>query len=223
MGISSLLFYGFASHLLAQTCTNNRPVTDECVETGLRQKREALRKLPAFQTDNPETHLRLAELLMQQGDPNGAIEEYRAAIHLNPEMSEAFRGMGAVHLDKHEWPLAEDALRISSQLGPDDGRTWFWLGRALLAQQKFLEAEEAFSLATQLESQEAEIFADLALAQMAQGEFLKAEEALRQTLQLKPDFSEAHHRLEVVLSARQDPDRLIQSTQEMLEIYFRRE
>ncbi|MDR4484710.1 MAG: tetratricopeptide repeat protein [Nitrospirales bacterium] len=218
---------GLAEHpstsSVTQPCNNTSPVTNACVEAGLRQQREALRKLSEYQSNTPETHVQLAEKLMHQGDPNGAIEEYQAAITLNHEMAEAFRGMGAVYLDKHEWPLAEDALRRSSQLEPEDERTWFWLGRALLAQRKFSGAIEALTNAIMQDNQDSETFSDLALAHMAQGHSGEAEEALRQAIQLKPDFSEAHHRLEIVQSARQKSERLIQSSQEILEIYFKRE
>ena len=104
------------------------PVTNELVEAGLRNNREALRALPGFQTNDAPTHLRLAEVLSQQGDPHGAIEEYQAAIQLNPEMAEAFRGLGAVYIDTHEWEKAEHALGKSTQLNPHDPQAWFWLG-----------------------------------------------------------------------------------------------
>jgi cytochrome c-type biogenesis protein CcmH/NrfG len=221
--LSSVAFAVLTDSLFAQPCTNQSPVTNECVEASLRQQREALRTLPEFQAGTPETHLRLAELLMQQGDPNGAIEEYQTAIQLNPAMEEAFRGMGAVYLDKHEWGLAEEALQSSSRLDQTNRKTFFWLGRALLAQAKFPEAAHALTTATKLDNQDAETFSDLALAHMAQGQFMEAGAALHQAIRLKPDLAEAHHRLEVVQSARQDSDRLKRSTQEILVIYFRRE
>ncbi len=87
------------------------PVTDESVKAGLPKNHEALRNSPQFPTNDALTHLRLAEILCQQGDPNGAIKEYQAAIQENPEMAVAFRGLGAIYVDKHEWKKAEQALR----------------------------------------------------------------------------------------------------------------
>lgn len=199
------------------------PITNAQVEAGLRKNREALRNTPPFQTHNAPTHFRLAEVLSQQGDPNGAIEEYQAALQLNPKMAESFRGLGAVYLDKHEWKLAEEALGKSIILKKGDGQGHYWLGRALLAQQHFTRATEAYITATQLDGRNAEWFSDLALAHMAQGKYEEAEHALHQAISLKPDLAEAHHRLEVVYSSKQDTNRLRQSTQELLEIYFRRE
>ena len=207
----------------SQSCTDSAPVTDECVEAGLRQKRETLRHLPEFQPDRPEIHVKLAETLMQQGDPNGAIEEYQAAIGLNPGFAEAFHGLGAVYLDKHEWKRAEEALQKSTQLGYQDSRTYFWLGRSLLAQGKFEDAETALTAATRSNSLEAEVYSDLGLTYMAQGNPRDASKALRQAIRLRPDFSEAHHRLEMTETFRKDQKLLIQETSKLLHILFRGE
>ena len=206
-----------------QPCINNAPVTNDCVEEGLRRQRETLRELPEFQADTPESHITLAGLLMQQGDPNGAIEEYQAAVQLDPTLAIAYRDMGAVYLDKHEWKLAEEALRTSVTLEQHDSQAHYWLGRALLAQQQFSKASQAFEIATQLDDRNAEYFSDLALAFMAQGEISRAEQAIRQAISLKPDLAEAHLRLEVLKAATHHSPRLIQSTLELLAIYFRRE
>lgn len=81
------------------------PVTNQSVEAGLLKRRNALRSSPEFQKHNAPTHLRLAEMLSQQGDPNGAIEEYQVAIQLNPASAEAYRGLGAVYIDTHQWAV----------------------------------------------------------------------------------------------------------------------
>jgi hypothetical protein len=66
-----------------------KPVTNESVEAGLLTKRKTLRLSPAFRNHDAPTHLKLAGMLSQHGDSNGAIEEYQAAIRLNPESAEA--------------------------------------------------------------------------------------------------------------------------------------
>ena len=101
-----------------------------------------------FQVKTPATHIQLAERLNQQGDPNGAIEEYRVAIQLDPNLACAFQGMGAVYLDQHEWKQAEDALERAAQLDSKNSQIEYWLGRSRLAQQKFLEAQQALRTAT---------------------------------------------------------------------------
>ena len=203
--------------------SRGNPVTNESVEAGILTIRQALRASPAFQQHDAPTHLRLAEILSQQGDPNGAIEEYHAAIELDPTMAEAYRGLGAVHIDTHQWSEAEDALRAGTRLDGTDSQTFYWLGRALMAQQKFSDAIAALTTATNLNSQDAESFADLALVHMAQKHPLKASKALTRAIQLKPDFAEAHHRLEILRASERDARQLNQGAMDILNILFRRE
>ena len=199
------------------------PVTNESVEAGLLKRRNALRASPGFQENDAPTHLRLAEVLSQQGDPSGAIEEYRAAIQLDPDLADAFQGMGAVYLDRHEWKQAEEALKRAAQLDSENSQIEYWLGRSLLAQQKFLEAQQALRTATRLNPNDAEALSDLGLTYMAQGHALEAAKALSLAIQLKPDYAEAHHRLELLRASQQDPEQLTHSALEMLNILFRRD
>lgn len=202
---------------------SGNPVTNASVEAGLLKMRNTLRSSPAFQKNDVPTHLRLAAVLSQQGDPNGAIEEYQAAIRLNPGSAEAYRGLGAVFIDTHEWGKAEDALRKSTRLDSTDSQTFYWLGRALMAQQKFSGAADAFTTATDLNPQDAEAFSDLGLVQMAQGHASDATSTLTHAIQLKPDFAEAHHRLEWLRASRQDHAQLNRAALEILDLLFRRE
>jgi tetratricopeptide (TPR) repeat protein len=182
-----------------------------------------LRAKPAFQVNSPATHLKLAEILNQQGDPNGAIEEYQAAIQLDPDLAGAFQGLGAVYLDQHEWKQAEGALDRATQLESGNSQTEYWLGRARLAQQKFYEAQQAFSTATKLNPYDAEAFSDLGLTYMAQGQPTQAIKALRQAISLRPDYSEAHSRLELVDAFKHNQDQLVIETAKTLHLLFRRE
>ncbi len=203
--------------------SQGKPVTNASVESGLRREREALRQSPEFQGQDAETHMRLATLLNQQGDPNGAIEEYLAAIRLKPDWAEAYRDLGSVHIDKHEWKAAIRALRQSTHLREKDGQAWYWLGRALMANRNFPEAARAFDKATKTLPDEVEAYSDLGLVLMAQGHSAEGEHALSRAITLRPDFAEAHHRLELLRSARGDQEQVIQAATGILNILFRRE
>lgn len=201
----------------------NHPITNESVEAGLRKNREELRASPEFQANDAPTHLQLAEFLSQQGDPNGAIEEYLAVIHLNPSLGEAYRELGAVYIDKHEWHKAEQTLRKGVELKFQDHLSWYWLGRSLLAQERFYQASEALMTASQLDPNNPEVHSDLGLTLMAQGDIEKARKVLKKAISLQPDFADAHHRLEQVRASRDDSNQLIQAARHILHVLFRRE
>jgi cytochrome c-type biogenesis protein CcmH/NrfG len=206
----------------SEACIAHAPVTNECVEAGLRARREVIRAEAAFQVKTPATHLKLAERLNQQGDPNGALEEYRAAIQLDPGLAGAFLGMGAVYLDQHAWNQAEEVLERAAHLDSENSQVGYWLGRSLLAQQKFHEAQDAFNTATRLNPNDAEALSDLGLTYMAQGQSKDAINALRQAIRLRPDFSEAHSRLELAEAFTLKEDLLVQETAKILQLLFRR-
>ncbi len=199
------------------------PTTNERVESGLGKTRETLRALPKFKKNDALTHWQLATILSQQGDPNGAIEEYLAALELNPSLSAAYRELGAVYIDKHEWKKAEQSLEKGTTLNPHDHLAFYWLGRSLLAQERFPLAQTALSTATQLEPNNPETQSDLALALMAQGLFQEAEVAIKTAIRLQPDFAEAHHRLERMQASHANPHELIQAAHDILDTLFRRE
>jgi len=206
-----------------KTRVSGNPVTNESVEAGLRAMRDTLRASPAFRKNDGPTHRRLGKVLSQQGDPNGAIEEYQAAIQLNPSLAETYRELGAVYLDTHEWPKAEQALKQAVKRNPQDHQAFYWLGRSLMAQQHFSQARGAFEMALQLNSHDAEFYSDLGLVLMALGHLKETENVLRQAIDLQPDYAEAHHRLERARAAQDDPQELIRSAQQILRTLFRRE
>ncbi len=193
------------------------------MEAELGKNREALRSSPKFQTNDALTHLQFATILSQQGDPNGAIEEYHATLKLNPSLDEPYRGLGAVYIDMHECDKAEQALQKGTALNPHDHQAFYWLGRSLLALKRFSQAQEALETATQLDQNNPEVQSDLGLTLMAQGLIQEAEKALKKAITLQPDFAEAHHRLEQVQAASTNPQALIQSAQDILRTLFRRE
>ena len=59
--------------------------TEADLEAEFRRARELLRSSPAFIGTGAQTRYRLAEELSRRGDMNGAAEEYRAAIGLDPD------------------------------------------------------------------------------------------------------------------------------------------
>ena len=204
-----------------QTKTSS-PVTNESVEAGLRKERTALRASAEFRTNDAPTHLRLGKLLSQKGDPNGAIEEYQAAILLNPILGEAYRELGAVYIDKHEWENAEGALRAGTGINPQDSNALYWLGRSLIAQEQFQEAQKAFTRAIQFDSSNPEFHSDLGLTFMPQGQSQNAEKTLKYAITLQPDLAETHHRLERVRAAGENSQELIQAARDILQTLFRR-
>jgi cytochrome c-type biogenesis protein CcmH/NrfG len=175
---------------------------ESSLEPEFRQLRSKLSAMPEFSGTDAESKFRLAEELAHRGDMQGAVETYRAAIHLKPDWPDPYRGLGQVSLDHHDYAEAIQALQSSIRLGRDDHHAFYWLGRAYMGKFDLAAAAVALERATELKPDDAETFADLGLVRMAQGDVAAAEQALKRSIQLKPDYAEAHQLREQLAKAK---------------------
>jgi tetratricopeptide (TPR) repeat protein len=196
--------------------------TEEDLEAEFRRARELLRVSPEFQGDNAETHYRLAKTLHHRGDLNGAAEEYRLAVQRNPRFIEAYRDLGVLLLDYHDYAGAVAALEQALRLGQGDGATYYWLGLGFMGQGDWTAAATALRTATRLNPDDAEAYADLGLVQMVQGDVTGATESLRTSIELKPDNADAHARLETITANQADRKQVMSAAQKIIATLFGR-
>jgi cytochrome c-type biogenesis protein CcmH/NrfG len=197
--------------------------TEADLEEELRQTREQLRSSPQFAGTDADAHLRFAQVLHHRGDLTGATEEYQAAITLNPELTEAYRGLGVLFIDRHDWMRAVKALTITTQRRPEDAEAFYWLGRAHMARGNWKDASGALASTIRLKPDDAEAYADLGLVRMVQGNVADAAEALRKAVSLKPDDADAHSLLETVLAHQHHPEQVTSAARQVLNTRFARE
>ena len=99
------------------------------------ESRELLRLKPSIARDDRSRavlHFSHATVLHSFGDFDTAIEDYQAAIRLNPAYPEAHKGLGQVFLHKGNLDGAIAELKESVRLKPEDAQTHRNLGSALL-------------------------------------------------------------------------------------------
>lgn len=193
------------------------------LEPEFRQLRAKLSALPEFSGPDATSKYRLAEELAHRGDVQGAIETYRAAIHLQPDWADPYRGLGQVLLDHHDYQDAVQALQSSIRLGHGDHQAFYWLGRAYMGTGSLAAASVALEQAIQLKGDDAEAFADLALVKMAEGDPAGAEQALAKSIRLKPDYADAHQLQDRLQKVKQDSELTRQTGLKMLHNLFGRE
>jgi cytochrome c-type biogenesis protein CcmH/NrfG len=197
--------------------------SESSLEPEFRQLRAKLSVLPEFSGADADSKFRLAKELARRGDVQGAVESYRAAIHLRADRADPYRGLGQVLLDHHDYAEAVEALQSSIRLGRDDHQAFYWLGRAYMGKGEMAAAAVALERSIQLKEDDAEAFADLGLVMMAKGDVAGAEAALSQSIKLKPDYAEAHRLHEVLKKNRHDPLLVTKQAQAILHDLFARE
>lgn len=196
--------------------------TESSLEPEFAQLRAKLGSLPEYSGTDAASKFKLAEELARRGDMHGAIESYRASIHLKPDWADAHRGLGQVLLDHHEYADAVQSLQSSIRLGRDDHQVFYWLGRAFMGKGDFPAAALALVRATELDSDDAESFADLGLVRMAQGDLVGATQAVTTSIQLKPEYAEAHRLQEILAKHGKDPVAVTKAAQSILHDTFAR-
>jgi tetratricopeptide (TPR) repeat protein len=214
-----LLIFCFVTH------AEDKPAgtSEASLEPEFRLLRARLSALPEFSGPDAISKFRLAEELARRGDMQGAVETYRAAIHLKPDWADPYRGLGQVLLDHHDYAEAVEVLQSGIRLGRDDEQVFYWLGRAYMGTGEPAAAAVALERATQLNPDDAEAFADLGLVRMAKGDLEGAERALMSSIRLKPDYAEAHRFRELMAKHRRDRQRVMGAAQGIIHDLFARE
>lgn len=196
--------------------------TEEDLEVTFQRDRNSLRASPEFQSDNADTHYRLAKLLHHRGDMTGATEEYHLAVQRDPHFVDAYRDLGTLLLDRHDYVGAVAALEQAVQLRGSDGETYYWLGRGLMGKGDWAKAALALHAATRIKPYDAEVYADLGLVRMVEGDVAGATQALQASIGLKPDYAEAHALMETLTAHQADRDQLMRAAQKIVATRFAR-
>jgi tetratricopeptide (TPR) repeat protein len=121
---------------------------------------EALRLLPPgqtakaehmlAQTEEPARWLRLADLLLGQGDAEGALRAFERAGDLGASSADAAVGQSAALIELQAWSRAEAVLREALVQAPDDARLYNNLGVVVREQGDLEAAQEYFERAATL-------------------------------------------------------------------------
>lgn len=132
---------------------------------------------------------------VRQGRIAEALEQYAAAIALQPGRFEAHANIGSLLLAADRFGEAEAHLRRALALRPDEAPLHVALGQACSAQKRFAEAETCFARALATAPENAKALIAWAGALRQRGQFAQAAEAYRRVLQQQPRHALAHYGL----------------------------
>ncbi len=162
---------------------------------------ESMLSLSIVDPNSARMHQAIAHELAKRGETPGAIENYRAAIQLDPKLPgihfELAEMLSTLSTDEGRTE-AEKEYKAALEANPLDEQAESRLGDIALQRDDLQEANARFSKALQLQPNDAEADVGLAKVYMTMDQPKKAEPLLLHAIELDPTSALAHFRLSTV-------------------------
>lgn len=134
----------------------------------------------------PRDWLMYGCLCADVGNVVEAKNALRKSIELDPELAEAYFGLGKLLVAKGNYPKAIERLHKAAQLQPDNAEIWLTLGITCGLAKQMTKAEEYCRRSVELQPRSAHARFNLANALQAQGKLKEAEAEYEAALQIDP-------------------------------------
>jgi len=141
-----------------------------------------------------------------QGRLEEAIEQYTAALKLDPQLAQAHNNLGILLLQRNRLPEGTAELRASLRLNPTNAESQFNLALALNQQAQWAEAADWFRKTVGLGFNDPNAHCQFALALAHTGQTREAMAQFATVLLTQPDFAEALDGLSWILATAASPD-----------------
>ncbi|MCA9483948.1 MAG: tetratricopeptide repeat protein [Nitrospina sp.] len=166
-----------------------------------------LREAVQHDPNEPLYHLTLANALFSVEKLEEAEMYYKSAIKLNPQLTEGYRQLGRLYMQKADWKNAETYLEeaINRPGLSQPHELYNWLAITYYAQGKFSQAEKQWQSALKIKENH-DIRLNLARAYRDNELFDLAQESLEKALEIRPKSAQAHYELaQLYLKKREFP------------------
>jgi tetratricopeptide (TPR) repeat protein len=175
------------------------------------------RKTIETKQDCAVVHFNLA-VCYARSDPEEAINEYKAAISIDPGYSEAHRNLGSIYRDQGKLDDAvkeyQEAIRIDS----DDASSHHFLGHVYFDKSMFHEALAEWKRTIELTPDDARLYRDLRNAYLKMGRLEQLVEETQQKLKADPEDARGHYLLALALTERWETELAIESFRKAIEL-----
>jgi tetratricopeptide (TPR) repeat protein len=129
-----------------------------------------------------------------------AVEDYRQAIKLKPDLAAAYHGLGSVYVNMGRNADALEHLRTTARLDPENPLAHLNLGINLANLRRGDEAMLEFNEAKRLSPQDARVYNEIGNAlHNVFGRFEEALEAYKEARRLNPNVAAVHHNIGLML------------------------
>ena len=168
--------------------------------------------------DNYLIHYNLGVDLAENGDLDGAIENFQAALRISPNYTEAHNNLGVALAGKGYLDAALQEYRTTLSINPNDMKARCNLGDLLVKKGDLAAAVQQYQDALQSAPENAELRITLAGTLVQKGDLDAAVRQYRAALQISPDNADAQNNLGVALAQKGDLEGAIRGYQASLRL-----
>lgn len=177
------------------------------------------RALIAAQPGDPALYKTAAEALFQMGCLKEAIEEYRAALELDPEDLDLLCRLGTVYYADDQGLPAVICFSRAAERNPGYAPAHLGLGLIHLLRGSVDAAIQKFQWAITIDPASAEAYNFLGNAYRQKGQPEEAWKAYRKAVDLQPTYAQAHNNLGLISLELGRPEEATRSFREALSIF----
>ncbi|MBI4832324.1 MAG: tetratricopeptide repeat protein [Candidatus Lindowbacteria bacterium] len=173
--------------------------------TGYSLWSDAVRKAPG----KARPRMNLAKFLGESGDLEGAAEELKMALSIDPYSYEAHTNLGTIYLRKREYDRAVEQFKLALAVFPDPfnatpmevmnvARAFYNMGLAYQQKGILNSAIDAYEKAIRVAPGMGEAYSNMGSVYMAMGRYPEAETSFRKALSVNPSLRFAGKNLELL-------------------------
>ncbi|MGA2787076.1 MAG: tetratricopeptide repeat protein [Verrucomicrobiota bacterium] len=168
--------------------------------------------------NNYLAHNNLGATLVEKGQIDEAISQYRQAVHLKPDYAGYQYNLGVALNKKGQTDEAIRQFQEAIRLAPDYAEAYNNLGSVLVAKGQTEEAISQFQEAIRLKPDDAEAHYNLGIALGMNGQIDEAIGQFQEVIRLKPDYAQAHYSLGAALGRKGQADEAISQYREAIRL-----
>jgi protein O-GlcNAc transferase len=161
---------------------------DQAQQGNMKQAADTYGKILAVQPDNFVIYNKLANVLQDMRNLDGAIACYKKAIELNPHFAEAYYNLGDAYYEQGLVGEAIKCYQLAIRIRPAFADAYNNLGLALKEQKKLHEAAENFRKALQINRNSFRALSNLGNVLSEQGNLDESETCYRAALGINPQL-----------------------------------
>jgi tetratricopeptide (TPR) repeat protein len=166
---------------------------------------------------NPLTWQNVGEILLNGGDPRGAITYFEQALRLQPDLVECHNALGLAWKQVKEWDRAIECFREATRRAPNYAMSYNNLGMALRAKGRWAEAIEALMRSMTLAPDKPDFAFNLGNTHRLRGELDLAVACYKRAISYRPKYvADVSNWLGVTLKEQGRLDEAVAQFQETL-------